>query len=74
MPAQNLRLEIVLPLKDNLASTLERVRMAAELRARIPPTAWAAVERWALSVIQEAAVNRETALLAAQIAADGKGP
>lgn len=48
---------------------MDLMAAVAELRQRLPAREWAAVERLGLAVVQEAAVDRETADLLAKLAA-----
>lgn len=47
---------------------MDLMAAVADLRHRLRPAEWAAVERLGLAVVQQAAVDRETAELLAKMA------
>lgn len=62
MPVKTISLNFPrLPLGVDVESALALARGVQEMRSALPPLAWAAVERLALAVLAEAAVDRSTA-------------
>lgn len=68
MPRLHVALAVRLPETNDLRGATELASMVQQLRSQSRPEEWAAVERFALAVLAEASVDRETALQVVHLA------